>query len=105
MASVTMITAVEIKSSSAFVAWQLQSYSESARSPMMGTWNQLMFSWSNWSRAKCFDVDFSSAVVKTGLPDSDRTTKVGEDTNGDWWANWTMRAEAWSLAEEALSKA
>jgi len=111
------------------VAWQLQCYDKGARAPLAGHWNQLMFSWSNWSRAKFYDVDFSSAVVKTGLSDSERSTKVGQpslimngghtngislrnggpligqDANGDWWANWVMRAEAWPQVEEALSKA
>lgn len=113
----------------ALVAWHLQCYSKGARFPVAGHWNQLLFSWSNWSRAKFFDLDFSSAVVKTGLPDSERRTEVGkpslilpgghtdrislrssgpligQDANGDWWANWIMRAEAWPAVEEALSKA
>lgn len=151
MSSATLITAAEIERSSvsqlasrirkdlkrqrapdqvkSMVAWQLQNYSKRARSPMQGHWNQLMFSWSNWSRAKFFDVDFSSAVIKTGLSSSERSTKVGrpslimngghtdgislrnggpligQDANGDWWANWVMRAEAWAAVEEALSKA
>lgn len=151
MGSITMSTAAEIEKLSvselasriredlrrqrapdqvkAQVAWQLQCYMKGARAPMAGRWNQLVFSWSNWSRAKFFDVDFSSAVVKAGLPDNKRSTKVGQpslvmngghtngislrnggpligqDANGDWWANWVMRAEAWPQVQKALSEA
>lgn len=151
MSSITLTTVAEIKSMSvselasriredlkrqrapdqvkSLVAWQLENYEKGAGVPMQGHWNQLMFSWSNWSRAKFYDVDFSSAVMNTGLPSSERSTKVGrpslvmvaghtngislrnggpligQDANGDWWAEWVMRAEAWREVEKALSKA
>lgn len=96
---------------------------------MTGPWNQLLFSLSNLSHAKFFDPDFSSAVVKIGLLDSGRKTEAGKpslilprgytdgisprnggslmvlDANGDWWANWIIRAEAWPAVEESPSKA
>jgi hypothetical protein len=60
------------------VAWQLQDFSKDARSSMQGYWNQFIFSWSNWYRAKFFHVDFPSAVIKTGLPDGERSTEIGK---------------------------
>jgi hypothetical protein len=109
------------------VAW---AYNGGGRMSMSGVWNQLIVGWSNWARAKLYDVDFSLAVVKPGLPIDGRRSKIGrpslimswvnangisvrnggaligQDSNGDWWlgAGWTMRAEAWAAVEEALSK-
>ncbi|KAF9698313.1 hypothetical protein EKO04_003352 [Ascochyta lentis] len=108
------------------VAWTLDRYKSGARLAMVGSWNQIMFSWSNWNRARFYEVDFSSAVVRSGLNGEDRMSKlgrpsfimnrghgdgisirnggplIGEDANGDWWVSWPMRAEAWSEVEKAL---
>ena len=116
------------KQARSMVAWKLDCFEKGTRSPMVGSWNQIIFSWSNWSRAKFFDVDFCSAVTKRGLDVTGRKTKlgqpsfimtrghgdgistrnggplIGQDANGDWWVNWLMRAEAWSEVEKALSK-
>jgi hypothetical protein len=110
----------------AMCAWQLENYNKGISSPLPGSWNQILFSWSNWSRAGFFDLDFSAAVTKTGLQMSERNNKVGrpslvstvghadglsvrnggpligKDANGDWWLDWTMRAEAWPEVEKAF---
>lgn len=110
----------------AMCAWQLENFNKGASSPMPGSWNQMIFSWSNWSRAGFFDLDFSAAVTKTGLQTRERNNKVGrpslvftnghtdglsirnggplmgKDANGDWWLVWVMRAEAWPEVEKAF---
>jgi hypothetical protein len=84
---------------------------------------------SDWSKAKLFEVDFSPAVVKVGLPLAQRANRlgrpsyilpaihkgfyaarnsgvvVGQDPAGNWWSQWTMRADAWPKVEEVLKKA
>ena len=111
----------------AIVAWLLRCFNEGKGSPLPpGSWNQSILSWSNWSRAKFYDMDFSSAVVKTGGATHERSTKVGrpslvltfghadglsvrnggpligQDGRGDWWINWYLRDEAWAEVEKAL---
>jgi hypothetical protein len=107
-----------------FVAWQLESSKKLGRSPLLGSWNQLLLAWSNWHRARLFDVDFSAAVVKPGLPLESRSNKLGQpsfilpnghakgislrnagpligrDANGDWWMQTVLRAGAWARVEE-----
>jgi hypothetical protein len=116
------------KQAKSMVAWQLDCFRKGTRFPTVGSWNQIIFSWSNWSRARFYEVDFSSAVTKRGLDVIDRKTKlgqpgfimnrghgdgistrnggplIGQDANGDWWVDWVMRAEAWPEVEKALSK-
>ncbi|KAF3040415.1 hypothetical protein E8E11_003660 [Didymella keratinophila] len=108
------IAALQVKS---MVTW---AYNGGGRMALSGVWNRPMVGWSNWARAKLYNVDLSSAVVKTGLPIDGRRTKlgrpslimswadasgisvwnagalIGQDANGDWWLGWTMRAEAWA---------
>lgn len=111
----------------AMVAWLLEYFNKGKGSPLpAGSWNQRIFSWSNWSRAKFYDMDFSSAVTKTGAATGERSTKVGrpslvinfghadgltvrnggpligQDARGDWWINWYLRDEAWAEVERAL---
>ncbi|KAJ4342351.1 hypothetical protein N0V95_006946 [Ascochyta clinopodiicola] len=116
----------EVQQVKSVVAWNLGRFEKGARFSMVGSWNQIMFSWSNWNRAKFYDVDFSSAIVRSGVNDEDRISKlgrpsfimnrghgdgisirnggplIGKDANGDWWINWSLRAEAWSEIEKAL---
>jgi hypothetical protein len=116
------------KQAKSMVAWQLDCFRKGTRFPTVGSWNQIIFSWSNWSRARFYEVDFSSAVTKRGPDVIDRKTKlgqpgfimnrghgdgistrnggplIGQDANGDWWVDWVMRAEAWPEVEKALSK-
>lgn len=110
------------------VAWQLEAHNEYGRSPMSGPWNQILLSWSNWHRARFYDVDFSAAVVKPGLPLESRNNKlgqpsfilpnahatgmnmrnagplVGKDANGDWWMQTYLRAGAWARVEEQFGR-
>ena len=111
-----------------FVAWQLETSQKLGRSPLLGSWNQIVLSWSNWHRARLYDVNFSSAVVKPGLPLETRSNKLGQpsfilpnghakgfslrnggpligrDANGDWWMQTILRAGAWARVEEAVRR-
>ena len=111
-----------------FVAWQLESSKKTGRSPLLGSWNQIMLAWSNWHRARLYDVDFSPAVVRTGLPLDSRSNRLGQpslilvnghtnginlrnggpligrDSNGDWWMQTVLRADAWARVNEQFER-
>jgi hypothetical protein len=110
------------------IAWQIESKDQYNRLPLVGSWNQIMLAWSNWHRAKFFDLDFSAAVVRPGTPLESRPNKlgqpslilpnghtngmsirnagplVGRDPNGDWWLQFVLRADAWTQVEEQFQK-
>jgi hypothetical protein len=110
------------------IAWQIESKDQHNRLPLVGSWNQIMLAWSNWHRAKFFDLDFSAAVVRPGTPLESRSNKlgqpslilpnghtnglsirnagplVGRDPNGDWWLQFVLRANAWTQVEEQFRK-
>ena len=110
------------------VAWQLEAHNEYGRSPLVGPWNQIMLSWSNWHRARFYDVNFSAAVIRPGLPLASRSNKLGQpsfilpnghpngislrnagpligrDANGDWWMQTTLRAGAWARVEKRFER-
>lgn len=111
-----------------FVAWQLESEKDYGRSPLTGSWNQIMVSWSNWHRARFYNVDFSAAVIRPGLSLEGRSNKLGQpsfilanghtngislrnagpligrDANGDWWMQSVLRAGAWARVEEQFER-
>jgi hypothetical protein len=110
----------------AHIAWSRDCYNKSGRFPLAGSWNQIIFSLSNWTRAKFYEVDFSAAVTKAGPDIKERATKLGrpsllmttgavqglslrnggpllgKDANGNWWITWVLRAGAWSEIEKAF---
>lgn len=112
----------------AMVAWASNCLERGARAPLWGSWNQIILAWSNWNRAWFYDIDFSSAIVLSARDSGNRTMMlgqpsymtvggqaekmslrngdplIGKDANGDWWVNWSMRAEAWSNVEKALEE-
>lgn len=75
----------------------------------------LNFVCSNWHQSRYFDVDFSPAIVKHGLPEGKRVSLVGKpalvvpglpeiqmpvasityimgkDAKGDWWMVWQLQ--------------
>jgi hypothetical protein len=110
------------------IAWQIESNRKYSRLPLVGSWNQIMLAWSNWHRARFFDLDFSAAVVRSGTPLESRPNKlgqpslilpnghtngmsirnagplVGRDPNGDWWLQFVLRDNAWTQVEEQFQK-
>lgn len=110
------------------VAWQIESNQRHGSPPMIGKWNQIMVVCSNWHRARFFDMDFSSAVVRAGTPLESRANKlgrpsfilcnghmgglnmrnagplIGRDANGDWWLSYSLRAKAWDRVQEHFDR-
>ncbi|KAJ4312152.1 hypothetical protein N0V94_007590 [Neodidymelliopsis sp. IMI 364377] len=106
----------------AYIAWSHDCYSKSGRFPLAGSWNQIIFSLSNWTRAKFYEVDFSKAgpdleerATKLGRPSflmasggvqglslRNGGPLLGKDANGNWWITWVLRAKAWSEIEKAF---
>jgi len=111
-----------------FVAWQHESIKQTGRSPLIGSWNQINVGFSNWHRARFFDMDFSGAVLRPGKPLEKRPNKlgqpslvltdghadgfsvrnigplIGKDAAGNWWIQCSLRAGAWSHVEKQLEK-
>lgn len=110
------------------IAWQLESKQQYGRMPLVGSWNQSLMGWSNWHRARFYDMDFSGAVLRPGIPIKNRANKLGQpstilvnghangfstrnvgpltgrDANGDWWMQSVLRAGAWAHIEKQLGK-
>jgi hypothetical protein len=110
------------------VAWQHESKKQYGRLPLVGSWNQLTVGFSNWHRARFFDMDFSGAVLRSGTPFESRSNKLGQpsliltnghadgfsvrnigpligrDAAGNWWMQSILRNEAWPHVEKQLEK-
>jgi hypothetical protein len=110
------------------VAWQVESRKQYKRMPLIGSWNQIMVNWSNWHRARFYELDFSAAVLRPGKPLDSRANKLGRpsfimpnghmegislrnagplmgrDANGDWWMQFVMRADAWAQVEKHFER-
>lgn len=110
------------------VAWQLESKRQYGRTPLIGSWNQALMGWSNWHRGRFYDMDFSGAVLRPGIPLENRANKLGQpstilanghangfstrnigpligrDANGDWWMQSNLRAGAWAHIEKQLER-
>ena len=108
----------------AYISHYVQSLKTTGRTPMYGYPDEVRFFFSNWHKARFFDVDFSGAVTRTGLPLEQRANKIGrpsyinvtgyengftirnggpvigKDAAGNWWLSWVMRKEAWSAVEK-----
>jgi hypothetical protein len=110
----------------AFAALYQKTISETAYTPVFGDSTSQMIIFSNWSKAKFFDIDFSSAVTKQGIPLEKRANALGQpsyiypsehmngfpsrnsfpifgkDAAGNYWLAGTMRASVWPKVEGAF---
>lgn len=99
----------------AFAAVEGRSFQQTGQPPIVGSPNMLNFVCSNWHQSRYFDVDFSPAIVKHGLPEGKRVSLVGKpalvvsglpeiqmpvasityimgkDAKGDWWMVWQLQ--------------
>ncbi|KAI5365964.1 putative transferase [Septoria linicola] len=99
------------------------------RGPLFGAYDQLLTPWSNWHRARFYEMDFSSAVssknsqartgkARIGKPSylhvcghrgsfmvRNGGALLGKDGAGNWWISWNLRAEAWEKFEAEFYKA
>ena len=104
-----------------------ESVSKSGGAPLYGNSSMVIVIFSNWSAAKFFEIDFSSAVVKSGLPLEKRSNALGrpsyvhadgkirgffgrnafpimgKDAAGNYWLSGPARAEAWPKIERSLA--
>ncbi|KAL2859791.1 uncharacterized protein BJX67DRAFT_40832 [Aspergillus lucknowensis] len=99
---------------------------KNAHPPMFGEANSLLVCCTNWNRGRFFEVDFSAAVTKSGIPPTDRPNAlgrpsfvvptqhsrgpglrnigpiIGKDAAGNWWLSSTVRTSAWAGIEREL---
>ncbi|KAM0722813.1 hypothetical protein Q7P37_002255 [Cladosporium fusiforme] len=110
------------------LVWQRESRQQYGRLPLVGSWNQIRLVWSNWHRARFFDMDFSAAALQPGIPLENRSNKLGQpslilstghangfsirnvgplmgrDANGDWWMQFVLRAAAWERVKKHFER-
>ncbi|ODM20812.1 hypothetical protein SI65_03865 [Aspergillus cristatus] len=85
----------------AFAAVERQSSQQTGQPPIVGSPNMLNFVCSNWHQSRYFDVDFSPAVVRHGLPEGERmpmasiTYIMGKDAKGGRWLVWQLQKRIW----------
>jgi hypothetical protein len=94
--------------------------------PLYGSSDCLLITVSNWSKAKFYDIDFSSAVIegakgrreeRLGRPSYIHASAFvngyslrnlgaifGKDENGRYWKQSTMKDENWKTVEEAFQR-
>jgi len=111
----------------ALAALQKQTVERTGQQPIIGDSNMLLIICSNWHKSRFFDVDFSPAVLVSGVPLIGRSNKlgrpsyinptshihnlplrncgvvIGKDADGNWWLNLRMTTEAWAKIEKELS--
>jgi hypothetical protein len=93
---------------------------------VFGDSSLLMIVFSNWGKARFFQVDFSAAVIASGIPLSQRANQlgrpsyinltghkngfstrntgpvIGKDAAGNWWLSYTLRSGAWVKVQQQL---
>ncbi|KAJ5933985.1 hypothetical protein N7454_006314 [Penicillium verhagenii] len=105
---------------------QKKEIEKSGRLPVFGDPTSQLIAWTNWHKARLFEVDFSSAVIKPGIKLNTRanplgmpsyvspfaTTKemplrnscsiIGKDHAGNWWLIFILRDGAWPKIAQQL---
>ncbi|KAL3476589.1 squalene cyclase [Aspergillus californicus] len=109
----------------AMAATQRASFTQTPH--ILGGSGVLLLSCTNYHKARCFEADFSAAVMKVGIPLEDRAHKLGRpsyinsvvhgggyrlrnvirvlgrDAEGDWWIVFRTRAGAWLVIHRELA--
>jgi hypothetical protein len=112
----------------AYYALSKRVFAETGRPIFLGRPNALNIVVSNWHRARCFELDFSPAVFKVGVPLDKRSNALGKpslvlgpgveqkvsmrnvgvvmgkDAEENWWMSFTLRKKAWVEIEKILSR-
>lgn len=110
----------------ALAAMARQSYIDAKRPPIFGDGTTKLIAFSNWTKARFFELDFSVAVVKEGYPLEKRKHGLGKprylhahaytnnlpvrnafqisgkDAEGNYWFSGKMRTETWREIEEGF---
>lgn len=88
--------------------------------PIFGHWKMDLITYSNWTKAELFDVDFSAAAVRTegpgrpvrptyiqnnqfGLELPNAFQIMGKDSGGNYWLSGYLRRGHWGRVEGALA--
>jgi hypothetical protein len=122
----SMVEQRTVEQTAAFVSLARSAISKTGRGPIFGHATMTMVVYSNWTAAKFFDLDWSSAVVKEGLPSETRsnppgrpsfvncdghitgiTTRgtfpiLGRDAGGNYWIRGNLRSGIWPKIEKFL---
>lgn len=112
----------------ALAAIERETYASCGRSPVFGDSSMKLIVVSNWTKTKLFELDFSAAVVRVGVPLEGRRHGVGRpryvhscpysngvpirnafpvfgrDAEGNYWMSGTLRVETWRKIEEGFKK-
>jgi hypothetical protein len=112
----------------ALTAIERQTYASSDRAPIFGDGSTKLIVISNWTKTRTFELDFSAAVVKAGLPLEKRKHGLGRpryvyscpysngtpirnafpifgrDAEGNYWMSGTLRTETWKEIEDGFKK-
>jgi hypothetical protein len=112
----------------ALAAMARQSYIDANRPPIFGDGTTKLIVFSNWTKARFFELDFSATVVKQGIPLEERKYGLGKprylhahaytnnlpvrnafqisgkDAEGNYWFSGTMRTETWKQVEEEFKR-
>lgn len=112
----------------AFVALHRKLTATTGRAPMFGDSSNQLVVFSNWNKGKFFSIDFSSVVVKEGIPVQKRATPLGQpsylhangfvngyssrnafpifgkDAAGNYWLGGQLPASFWPRIEEAVAR-
>jgi hypothetical protein len=110
----------------AFAAIYKTTIEKAGHPPVFGNSSVLMIACSNWGKSRLFQVDFSPAVLASGIPLSQRVNQlgrpsyvnatgatngfstrnagpvIGKDAAGNWWLAFTLRSEIWIAVDQQL---
>jgi len=110
----------------ASAALRKQAIERTGQLPLIGDSNMLLIVCTNWHKGRYFELDFSPAVLVSGVPLTERSNKLGrpsyidstayasdiplrncgavlgKDAGGNWWLKWNIRMEAWDNIEKEL---
>ncbi|KAK2037423.1 hypothetical protein LZ31DRAFT_481325 [Colletotrichum somersetense] len=113
----------------ALAALKRQMMAEKGEPPIFGDATMEMISFSNWSKGKFLETDFSSAIIKEGSPRAARANRpgipsyiqfnawskkfqirniipiMGKDAAGNYWLQGPLRAGVWEMIDKKLKAA
>ena len=107
------------------VAIQKATLVDAGHPALFGDSDMLMIVCSNWCKSRLFQVDFSAALLASGIPLSQRANQlgrpsyvnvtgtktyatrntgvvIGRDAADNWWLLYTLRAGKWASVEQQL---
>ncbi|GJC85416.1 transcriptional regulator sdnM [Colletotrichum liriopes] len=113
----------------ALAALKRQYMAENGEPPILGDATMEMISFSNWSKGKFLETDFSAAIIKEGSPRAARANRpgipsyiqfnawskkfqirnifpiMGKDAAGNYWLQGPLREGVWDMIDRKLKAA